>query len=99
MQNASFDPGLTTQVIAPLRRIINKDGQFNVHRRGTTWRDFHPYLHLIILSWPRFLGALFLGYLVSNCLFAVVYYAIGPDQLDRKSTRLNSSRLGISYAV
>jgi inward rectifier potassium channel len=81
MQNASFDPGLTTQVIAPLRRIINKDGQFNVHRRGTTWRDFHPYLHLINLSWPRFLGALFLGYLVSNCLFAVVYYAIGPDQL------------------
>jgi len=29
MQNASYDPGLTTQVIAPLRRIINKDGQFN----------------------------------------------------------------------
>src|ERR1035438_8907356 len=81
MQNASFDPGLTTQVIAPLRRIINKDGQFNVHRRGTTWRDFHPYLHLINLGWPRFLSALFMGYLVSNCVFAVVYFALGPDQL------------------
>ena len=81
MQNASYDPGLTTQVIAPLRRIINKDGQFNVHRRGTTWRDFHPYLHLINLSWPRFLCALFMGYLVANCLFAVVYFALPPDQL------------------
>jgi len=81
MQKATYDPGLTTQVIAPLRRIINKDGQFNVHRRGTTWRDFHPYLHLINLSWPRFMGALFLGYLLSNCLFAVVYFALPPDQL------------------
>jgi inward rectifier potassium channel len=81
MQNASFDPGLTTQVIAPLRRIIKEDGRFNVHRRGTTWRDFHPYLYLVNLSWPRFLGVLFLGYLVANCLFAVVYFALGPDQL------------------
>jgi inward rectifier potassium channel len=81
MQTASYDPGLTTKVIAPLRRVINKDGQFTVHRRGTTWRDFHPYLHLINLSWPRFLVALFIGYLVANCLFAVVYYALGPGQL------------------
>jgi len=35
MQNASYDTDLAMQVIAPLRRIINKDGQFNVHRRGT----------------------------------------------------------------
>jgi len=81
MQNPSFDPGLTTQVIAPLRRIINKDGQFNVRRHGTTWRDFHPYLHLINLSWARFLGVLFMGYLVSNCVFACLYFALPADQL------------------
>lgn len=81
MQNASFDPGLTRQVIAPLRRIINKNGQFNVHRRGTTWRDFHPYLHLINLSWPRFLASLFLGYMVVNTIFACGYFALGPGQL------------------
>ena len=34
-----FDPGLTQQFNAPLRRVINKDGSFNVHRRGTTWHD------------------------------------------------------------
>jgi len=81
MHTPSFDPGLTKQVIAPLRRIINEGGQFNVRRRGTTWRDFHPYLHLVNMSWPRFLAALFLGYVVINTLFAGVYFALGPDQL------------------
>jgi len=81
MQNPTFDPGLTQQVIAPLRRVINERGQFNVHRRGTTWRDFHPYLHLVNMTWPRFLGTLFLGYVVINTLFAVAYFLLGPDQL------------------
>ena len=81
MQTPSFDPGLTKQVIAPLRRIINEHGQFNVRRRGTTWRDIHPYLHLVNMGWPRFLAVLFLGYIVINTMFAGVYFALGPDQL------------------
>jgi inward rectifier potassium channel len=81
MQTPTFDPGLTKQVIAPLRRVIGEDGQFNVHRRGTTWRDFHPYLHLVNMSWPRFLVTLFLGYVVINSIFAGVYFALGPGQL------------------
>jgi inward rectifier potassium channel len=81
MQHPSFDPGITEQALGPLRRIINKDGQFNVRRRGTTWRDFHPYLHLVNLSWPTFLAAVFLGYLATNILFAAVYFALGPGQL------------------
>ncbi|HYW45834.1 MAG TPA: ion channel [Bryobacteraceae bacterium] len=81
MQKATFDPGLTQQFTAPFRRVINKDGSFNVHRRGATWRDFHPYLHLINMNWAGFLAVLFLGYLVANTLFAVVYYAIGTGQL------------------
>lgn len=81
MQTPSFDPGLTKQVIAPLRRIIGEDGQFNVRRRGTTWRDIHPYLHLVSMGWPRFMALLFLGYVVINTMFAGVYFALGPDQL------------------
>ena len=56
MEKPSFDPGLTQQFTVPLRRVINQDGTFNVHRRGTTWRDFHPYLHLINLGWTGFSG-------------------------------------------
>jgi inward rectifier potassium channel len=81
MQTPTFDPGLTKQVIAPLRRVIGEDGRFNVHRRGTTWRDFHPYLHLVNMGWPRFLASLFLGYIVVNSLFAGVYFVLGPGQL------------------
>src|SRR5450432_339677 len=81
MLKPGFDPGLTQQFNAPLRRAINKDGSFNVHRRGTTWHDFHPYLHLINIGWARFLGWLFLGYLAVNTVFALVYYWLGPGQL------------------
>ncbi len=82
MQRASFDPGLTQQFTAPFRRVINKDGTFNVHRHGTTWRDVHPYLHLINMRWPTFLAVLFLAYLVVNTAFAGIYYGIGTGQLE-----------------
>jgi inward rectifier potassium channel len=81
MQKASFDPGLTQQFTAPFRRVVNQDGTFNVHRRGTTWRDIHPYLHLINMSWSKFLATLFLGYVAINSLFAALYYSMGSNQL------------------
>ena len=81
MRKPGFDPGLTQQFNAPLRRIINKDGSFNVHRRGTTWHDFHPYLYLINIGWTRFFILLCLGYLAVNILFAVAYHLLGPGQL------------------
>jgi inward rectifier potassium channel len=81
MLKPGFDPGLTQKFNAPLRRAINKDGSFNVHRRGTTWHDFHPYLHLINIGWAHFLGWLFLGYVAVNTIFALVYYWLGPGEL------------------
>ena len=81
MQPPAYDPGLTQQFSAPLRRVINKDGSFNVHRRGGTWRDIHPYLHLINMGWPAFLCTLFGGYAAANLVFAFIYYAIGPGEL------------------
>ena len=81
MQTPSFDPGLTQKFDRPVRRIINKDGGFNIHRVGTTWRDFHPYLHLINMSWAGFLATLFFGYLLVNTLFAAAYFWLTPGQL------------------
>jgi len=81
MRNPSFDPGLTQQYTGNLRRVINKDGTFNVRRKGGTWRDVHPYLHLINIGWLPFLGSLFLGYLVINTVFALSYYLLGPGTL------------------
>ena len=81
MEKPTFDPGLTQKYTGALRRTINKDGTFNVHRRGATWRDAHAYLYLINVPWPAFLGIIFAAYLAVNTLFALVYYSLGPNQL------------------
>jgi inward rectifier potassium channel len=85
MKKPSFDPGLTQQYIKPLRRVITKSGDFNVRRTGGAWRDVHPYLYLINLSWPAFLASIFVGYVLVNFVFACVYYTVGIDQLDGAS--------------
>ncbi len=81
MEKPTFDPGLTQKFTVPLRRAINKDGSFNVHRRGTTWRDTNGYLYLINMPWTGFFASVLVGYCVVNTLFALVYYALGPEQL------------------
>jgi len=81
MNQPGFDPGLTQQFTGVLRRAINKDGSFNVRRRGTTWRDIHPYLHMLNMGWPAFFGIIMGAYVFVNTLFALVYFALGPGQL------------------
>ena len=81
MEKPSYDPGLTQQYGDKLRRVIRKDGQFNVRRRGTTWRDIHPYLYLINLPWPVFLTVVFAGFVAANLLFALGYCALGVESL------------------
>ena len=81
MRQARFDPGLTQQYNGPLRRAVNKDGSFNVVRRGTNWRDVHPYLWLVSVSWPVFLATLLGAYIVVNFFFALAYYGLGPGAL------------------
>jgi len=82
MQNPpAFDPGLTQKYTGNFRRVINKDGTFNVRRRGDTWRDFNPYLHLINMDWLPFFATIFAGYLVVNTLFAIGYFLLGPGTL------------------
>jgi len=84
MKKANFDPGLTQQYSAKLRRVIRKDGEFNVRRRGRKWQDIHPYLYLINTPWPMFLALLFAGFVVVNFLFALTYYWVGGiDQVHR----------------
>ena len=81
MDKSNFDPGLTQQYTATLRRAINKDGRFNIRRRGVTWHDFHPYLYLITVSWRAFLALLLAGFVTLNCFFAILYYATGIEHL------------------
>jgi inward rectifier potassium channel len=81
MQKPTFDPGLTQQFTGILQRSINKDGSFNVYRRGVSWRDFHPYLRMLNMSWRRFFIEVLAACVVVNTIFAAVYFSLGPGQL------------------
>ena len=70
-----------------MSRIINPTGEFNVRRRGTTWRDVHPYLFMINAPWPVFAGFIFGGYLVANVFFALIYVKIGVQHLQGADTK------------
>ncbi|MGD1068946.1 MAG: ion channel [Bryobacteraceae bacterium] len=79
MQKPDFDPGLTRQFGAPLRRAVNKDGTFNVRRSGVDWRAYHPWIHLVSMSWPAFSVVVGLTFLGINSAFALAYFLMGPS--------------------
>jgi inward rectifier potassium channel len=81
MSKLMFDPGFTQQASKALRRVINRDGSFNVRRVQSGGREFHPYLYLVNMSWPTFFLTIFLAYFVVNAAFAVVYMFLGPEAL------------------
>lgn len=78
MQKPEFDPGLTRQFGAPLQRAINADGSFNVRRVGSSWRAFHPWLHVVNMSWTGFAFLVAFSYLGINLLFGLAYFEMGP---------------------
>jgi len=66
------------------RRWMNKDGSINVRRVGLPWfRPYELYHRLITLGGVRFLALLFLGYLLTNLMFAGVYLAVGMEHFIR----------------
>lgn len=92
MRKPTFDPGLTQQVTGNLDRAINKDGSFNVERHGTSWRNTHPYLHLINVGWPTFFGIVLGSYFIFNTVFALFYFALGRGHIQGADMPTESGR-------
>ena len=64
------------------RRLLNRDGSFNVARNGLGFWESVPLYHLLVtVSWPRFLALLVLGFFLANGAFAALYVWLGPDAL------------------
>lgn len=58
-------------------RLINRDGTFNVERRGhLSWT---PYQDLVDMSWSRFLLLTGLAFVLVNALFAFLFLFIGEN--------------------
>lgn len=81
MAQQQFDPGISQKIDSGLRRMIERDGTFNVHRVGVNFKDANFYQFLINLSWPRFLAVLVVGYAAMNGVFAACYVLLGIEHL------------------
>src|SRR5438477_11598713 len=86
----SFDPGLTQQYTGALLRAINKDGSFNVRRRGLRGIAGSTYVNLVRMRWGHFLALVAVMLLLVNISFATFYVVLGPDSL-RASDNLGLS--------
>jgi inward rectifier potassium channel len=62
-------------------RLLNRDGSFNVQRRGRGLNAFLAYSNLVSTSWSRFLLFVAALYLTLNGCFALLYEACGPGGL------------------
>ncbi|HTP58232.1 MAG TPA: ion channel [Spirochaetia bacterium] len=101
LNREQFDPGITQSYTGELRRIINRDGTFNVQRRGLSLKDFHVYQFLLSLSWPAFTGLVLALFIVVNAAFAGLYVAVGLENLSgaQAATRAESVLNAFFFSV
>ncbi len=99
MKQESFDPGLTTQFSGELRRTINRDGSFNVRRKGRRLRDTNVYLKLIDTTWPRFLLLILAFLAVVNTLFATAYLLVGSEHLQGSQPEMSAFLNAFYFSV
>ncbi len=76
------DLGIGSKDLSKSKRIVNKDGSFNVRKTGLGFAEsFKFYHYLVTVSWAKFILIVFLGYIFINLIFAMVYYLIGAENL------------------
>ncbi len=75
------------------RRLLNRDGSFNVRRRGLRfWQSLSLYHSLLTVSWHSFFWIVVAAYVGTNTLFASLYLACGPGALGGIPSGGSSSR-------
>lgn len=75
------DPGLGERFLSESKRIINKDGSFNVRRVGSDTMIKSSYQFLRNTSWFIFILLVILTYFMVNALFALSYVLIGVENI------------------
>ncbi len=80
------DLGFGTKVSGQTHRLINKDGSFNVNRRGIPFlQSLSMYHTLLRTSWWRFNLLLVASFVLVNVVYAAAYLLIGFRHLDGAS--------------
>ena len=83
---ATLDPGIGEKFSRRTKRAINHDGSFNVRRRGGPHRR-DPYQWLIQMEWWSFIGVVVAFFGLLNAGFALIYLAIGLENLGGATAR------------
>lgn len=81
-----FDPGLGRKYEHNTKRVINKDGTFNIKRTGMRTQ---PYQKMLKMSKFKFFALIVLIYLGANMAFTLIYLAIGTDCIALSSSDIH----------
>jgi inward rectifier potassium channel len=74
----SLEMGFGTKNYKGSVRFLNKDGSVNIRRKGLRGFDNVDIFHwLITTSWTSLLMMILIAYLITNTLFASIYYYLG----------------------
>lgn len=65
-------------------RFLNKDGSFNVQRRGMGWQFISLYGALLTVPWNLFFLTMGGLYLALNAVFGLIYFALGSGALSEE---------------
>lgn len=81
MANEIKDPGIGTKIDEKVRRMINADGSYNVIKKGSAKGIRDIFKYLVEISWTWFFTILFVGYIIFNILFSLIYTYFGPENI------------------
>jgi inward rectifier potassium channel len=64
------------------KRLLNRDGTFNVRREGLGfWQSLSAYHYILTMTWTRFVLFVAAVYVAINTIFALAYVACGTHAL------------------
>ncbi|NQX90721.1 MAG: transporter [Flavobacteriales bacterium] len=86
MQKQTQDPGFGQKYAQSVKRIINKDGTFNVIKRGTDSGLKNLFQQLINMNIFRFIFWVCAIYFIANIVFGFLFVINGPDNLSGRHT-------------
>ncbi|AEV98955.1 transporter [Niastella koreensis] len=74
------DTGFSTTGIINGSRFINKDGTFNLHKKGPFWDRFSIFYTMINLPLWQFICIIVIFFFSINLVYTSIYWLIGADQ-------------------
>jgi inward rectifier potassium channel len=80
------------------RRLLNRDGSFNVRRIGAHWWESLSVYHtLLTISWTRFFAVVIAWFLSTNAVFALIYVLAGDGALSGVKATTLSGRFAEAF--